>query len=350
MAQRPKLKNRRQLIALGAAAGVLAFAAFHAPASKAPATKGSVDMVRSDPASEASRATAAPEPSSPAQAQAPATGARRADRLATKAVQEIAGVIRDHIASSPRYAELAKCDPVVSLPCRELLSRAIYEAMDLKVTPQAKRGGLGVKDLTKHDDDALFDTVGRVLTESADGVERASALLLLRSIPSLPLRALPEAAYRDLSQRTVAEAQLTLAQPIGGPLPYPEAARELVSLFTDDRDSRLQDNALSTLAYPETQRELIAAVRETARKHGADWPDWLQSVAPAVGTCGMACIETVDFVLDASGDDAAVAEEMLRSFPEGDRVALTAHMRERFEPTALLALATAAGVELPATQ
>jgi hypothetical protein len=347
MAFRLQLKHRVHLSALLAAVTLLVLSALYAPTRKAPAATQDIFATPTAPKSEALPSVARPAPAAPSDVRAEG---RRADRLAAKSIEQIASVIRDHIARSPRYAELAKCDSVVSLPCRELLSQAIYEAMHLKVLPETIRGGMGVKDLSRHDADALFDTAGRVLIESTDSVERASALLLLSSIPSLPGRALPEAAYRNLSERTVAESQLTLQQTLGGPLPYPEAVRELVSLFTNDRDSRLQDAALSALAFPETEPELLAAVRETARKHGPEWPDWLQSVAPAIGTCGMACIETVNAVLDASGDAPAVAEEMLRAFPERDRVELTRHMRSRFEPDALLALATSAGVELSAAQ
>jgi hypothetical protein len=148
----------------------------------------------------------------------------------------------------------------------------------------------------------------------------------------------------------VAEAQLILQQPIGDALPYPEAARELITLFENDADSRVQEVALSVLAHPETETELLAAVHETARKHDSEWPDWLQSVGPAVGTCGMACVQTMDAVLDASGDSSAVAEEILRTFPERDRVAFTEHLQGRFEPRVLVALAASAGVELPAAQ
>ena len=174
--------------------------------------------------------------------------------------------------------------------------------------------------------------------------------MLLRSIPGMRLRPLPEGSYRNLSQRTVAEGQLTLQQPIGGPLPYVDAARELVTLFTNDHDSRLQESALSRLAYPETEPELLAAVRDSADKHGPEWPGWRSSVGAAVGPCGMPCIETVDAVLDASDDNPAVAEEMLRSFPEQDQVALTEHLKSRFEPKVLLALATSVDVALAPKQ
>jgi hypothetical protein len=334
--------RRRYFIALSVPVALLVLGVLHKPAGKGPAADATV--VAPEPAGE-TRAIEQPAGASSA-AQAGVNESRRADLLAATSIREIASVIRDHIARSPRYAELAKCDPVVSLPCRELLSQAIYEAMDLKVMRRTRDGELGIKALTKQDDDAIFDTVGRVLVESTDSVERASALMLLRSMPSMRLRPLPDAAYRNISERTVAEGQLTLQQPIGGPLPYTDVARELVTLFTNDRDSRLQESALSRLAYPETEPELLAAVRDSAGKHDADWPGWRSSVAAEVGPCGMACIETVEAVLDASGDEPAVAEEILRSFPEKEQLALTEHLKGRFEPKVLLALVTSVDVGL----
>jgi hypothetical protein len=330
---------------VGTAAALLLLALLHTPRTRRSAASAAVrvtDLAPSAP-SDARAAPVAPRPPSlPASEEH-----RRADLLTARSIDAIANTIRDHIATWPAYAELANCDPGADQLCRELLSQAIYEAMHVKVLTPASRDKLGLSELNKHDADAIFETVGRVLTESKDGVERASALMLLQAVPSLPLRALPEAAYRNLSERTVAEAQLTLQQPIGGPIPYPEIPRELVKLFTEDRDQRLQDMALTALAYPETQTELLAAVGDTARKHNADWPDWLLSFAQPVGNCGLPCRDTLDAVLDASGDDAAVAEEMLRACPEYERVALARHMARRFEPNALIALATSAGVELP---
>jgi hypothetical protein len=340
-----RIKRRRALIALASGIALLLLALWHSPRRNISPT------ARLSPAPEAvAVSTASPSVRTAAPRALQATETPSAEALASKSIAAIADVIRAHIASSPRFAQLASCDPNVDDACRALLSQAIYEAMDVKVLSQTLRGGLGLKQLSKHDADAIYASVGRVLSESKDGVERSSALMLLSSVRSLPLRALPEAAYRDLSERTIAEAQLTLLHPVGGPIPYPDVPRELLSLFSEDRDPRLQDTALIALAHPETEGELLAAVRETARHHGSDWPDWHASVGPAVARCGMACLQTIDAVLDASGDDPNVAEEMLRGLREAERVPFTEHLKDRFEPKALLALATSAGVELPSMQ
>lgn len=342
MPRTSRIKHRRALIVLGSGLVLLLCALWHSP------RRSITPTARSSTAPESVAMSTA---SLPVRAAAPrareATEAQRPEALASKSIAAIADAIREHIASSPRFAQLASCDPNADAACRALLSQAIYEAMDVKVLAQTLRGGLGLKALSKHDADAIYASVGRVLSESKDGIERSSALMLLRSVRSLPLRALPEVAYRDLSERTIAEAQLTLLHPVGGPIPYPDVPRELLSLFTEDRDSRLQDTALIALAHPETENELLAAVRETARRHGSDWPDWHASVGPAVARCGMACLQTIDAVLDASGDDPNVAEEMLRGLREAERVPFAEHLKSRFEPQALLALATSAGVELP---
>jgi hypothetical protein len=228
-------------------------------------------------------------------------------------VRSIAQLARDHLYESPAGQQLRGCVPQASVRCAELLSSALYEALAQHVEPALQDGTLDAAQLNGLDPERVHDAISGVLESSGDAIERVSALVLLDRSPQLPPGALPPGAYRELSQKPVVEAQLLLTRSVLAGLPDEGIAREVSFLASSAHvDSRVQGAALEALARASHGPQLAEAVRALAAQRDPSWSGWEESVAPALGRCGLACADAAVLVVAQAPDPSAAASQVMR--------------------------------------
>jgi hypothetical protein len=238
----------------------------------------------------------------------------------------------------PAYARAHACGSSATRECSGLISDALYEIWSVYVSAEIASGSIDVASLRKLPREAVRAAIGAMVSRSSDPVARVAALIVATDA-GVAVAPLPREAYADLADKPVIEAQLLLQHHRGRPLDQAEVVREVASVASSsDGDLRVQGAALSVLAQPTTATELVEAVRTLDASHGHDWEGWFDSVAPAVGRCGLACLDAIEVVLGPH-PRADIAGEVLRSMPRPERATLLEHLSKTLSADVIARLA-----------
>jgi hypothetical protein len=275
----------------------------------------------------ASRGPTVPQPLPLASARvvpgAPPVAAELAAQRTRMLLTAIGELVRRHLFEPRSAAALRDCKPLSAPACRGLLSDALYEVLGQYVEPAIELSQIDLAQLDRAESAAIRMAAVDRIAQSADPIDRVSALVLLDRAAQLEAGPLPDAAFVALADKPVVEAQLLLTYSRHGGLPSAAVVAEVAALAGGaDVDMRVQGPALATLARPETAAELNAAVRALADNRPPDWSGWNDHVAPALARCGMACAERSVEIVARAHDPVPIASHIVRRSQPADRRAL----------------------------
>jgi hypothetical protein len=240
-------------------------------------------------------------------------------------VDSLASELRAALPAHPGFPDLSACMAAAGRPtdrCQTLIADVINYALyttNAKARAGADKLGLsaallenGARDSSKTAAAVLTDTV----VTSRDPLERISALVLMRFDPALSEIAtgeLPEDAYRDLENRPLPEVQLVAErhgrQPVTG-----SRVDEFVRLATG-ADDRAQTAALLALGHAPTADRLHEVLIGLPRERALSI-----DMARAVGTCGLSCAQSVQYLMSSESAEARIAVyEALGLAPDSER-------------------------------
>jgi hypothetical protein len=302
---------------------------FVTPRTAAPRQQREAAAAAPAPASASPPAAAplAPAEATPRQLIDPELDAARAEVRAT--IASVADLARAHIAEPKRFASLRGCAPAAGPACVAMLSDALYEVLTQHVEPALLSGALGTGKLAQLDPDAVHGAANELLESSDDPIERVSALAVLERAPRLKAARLAKGAFRELGSKPVVETQMLLIHSVHHGLPDAEVAREVMLLGGGaETDPRARVAALEALADPAGAAQLNEAVRSLSASKPHDWDGWRDSVAPALGRCGLPCTDEAVRLLTAVPNAAELAESIVRLSGPSDR----ADVLDRLEP------------------
>lgn len=209
----------------------------------------------------------------------------------TQDIAQLHDLTRRALKDNHQYQLYLQCVEENENSCLKELSDALYQVNDLNLIPAIAELDLlsSIENMPAQDLRNYFDDL---LLESTSAADRVTLLQVLNRTPELSELILSDTLLQDLDTKPTIEVQLLLQRYGYAGTGTEESLYTIASVAANpDTDQRLQSAALLSLANHQASTILNQSVWALEQYHDEEWSGWIDSVAPALGICGLPCFD-----------------------------------------------------------